>query len=397
MIKQGGAKAAAASINSTGTGLEGPYLASNYSRSSVKGIEHRFQALLDAIQSKSSAAVADYHLRDWTTYINSIKKNAMPRAFMRPPSSAVQGVSTPKTSIYRSSKKKQSAQDPTSSFSDGITGVAKPNSDQSSLIDGDTNLLNPLLQQISEEETYHKKTSNFDEPILFKHLTKNENDLLATAAMATANASSSSYVFPPPAAIPKKFISSTTSNGPLMNGFLRNDDTEGNAWLIEGGLTGVQGNTHTSNVKSPTSPTVSSRTSNTKANLEISKRGSNIPHITTKQQTLPPVPPPQHQQQPVADIPKTTITPPPEEGDKKIGVTPAAANHRNIANSILPPKKSVSNKKQKRKNKKSNNSQYSSGQVSPISSSESTDSQHEQSKYPKSSIDASWSITADVK
>lgn len=400
MIKQGGAAAASAHISSTGTGLGGSYLLPNQSRLSVKGIEHQFQALLTAIQAKSSAAVADYQLRDWFSYIDSAKKNAMPRVFMRPRTSDVKGVSTPKTSIYRSSKKHQPAQDPASLFSDGLTGVAKPNSDQGYEIDSDTSFLNSFLQRANDEETDNKKTSNFDDPIMFQHLTKDENELLTSAAIATANASSlsSSFIVSAPPAVPKKSISSSTNSEPLMRGFLRNDNSEDSDWLIQGGLTGVQRSHRTNNIKSPTSPTVSGHSSNASGgnHVEISKKASNVPHIITKQQALPPVPPPQHQQQPTTEIPKSTITPPPEDGEKKPTVTPAAENYHHIANPPPASKKSVNNKKVKRKNKRGANSQYSSGQVSPISSSESSNSQ-DQTKYPKSPIDASWGIAADVK
>lgn len=417
MIKQG----SAANIDSTGPGLGGSYLASSHGRLSIKGLEHRFQALLNALQSKSSAAVAEYRLRDWVAYIqestNSIKEGALPSVLKRSPSSGVRGVTTPKTSLYRTTKKEE--EDPANLFPNGLTGVAK--SDSETLL-SDSGLLNSLLQNRNEDEiaftneTY--KISNFSEahePIMFKYLTKEENNLLASAAQASLDAQSERLPV-----IPEKSVSTTSNNSPLMSGFLRSQESDDQDWNGSG-LTGVKSGDHKrskSPVPTPPKKDINKSTAHShshshshhheheheheheqkdKDNVTHHKNQKEQNHSKTKsdeknsanglkkhQETLPS--PPKHDiktnEESAAQILKeATITPPPEE---KI-------SSHTMKNTNSKKTQSANSKKVKNKNKND-----IPDQISPSRSSES--GQDKMSiKRSNSVIDTTWAIAADTK
>lgn len=367
MIKQG----TAANFDSTRPGLVGPYLTSSHGRLSVRGMEHQFQSLITALQSKSSAAVADYKLRDWVAYIqentNFIKESALPNMLKRSPSSGVRGVTTPKASIYRT---KAQEEDPAKLFPNGLTGVAKS---YSNAVMNDSSVLNSLLQKRTDDEiaftneTY--KISNFDEgqePTMFRNLTRDESNLLASAAKASFIADSDV----PPA--PKKSVSTVSNSGPLMSGFLRAQEADEPKWLTGGGLTGVKGSEKDTNISREISSSQRHEDDNDKivkqketsktSNAEEEQRGT-----IKRQESFPPLPksaPSKSNEENATEIFKeATITPPPEE---KI-TAQTTVNNKSSINTSSNKKVSANNKKVKRnKHKKT-----SLGQISPTSSSDS--------------------------
>lgn len=405
MIKQG----SAANIDPTGPGLVGSYLASSHGRLSIKGMEHQFQELLNALQSRSSAAVAEYRLRDWIAYIqestNSIREGALPNVLKRSPSSGVRGVATPKTSLYRSAKKEE--ENPANLFPNGLTGVAKS---ESETLLSDSSLLNSLLRNRNEDElaftneTY--KISNFSEahePIMFKHLTQEENKLLASAAQASLEAQSEKIP-----SIPEKTVLTSSDSGPLMSGFLRSQESDNQDWNGSG-LTGVKGSDHR-HIKSPTPTPPKKETSKSTAHhhehhheheekdntIHQKKRKEQNHSKTTSdekssgngmkkhQETLPS--PPKHdlhtnEENAIHILKEATITPPPEE---KI-------SSHTMKNTNSKKNQSANNKKVKSKNKN-----VESDQISPSRSSE-PGHEHITIKRSNSGIDTTWAIAADTK
>lgn len=405
MIKQG----SAANIDPTGPGLVGSYLASSHGKLSIKGMEHRFQELLSALQSRSSAAVAEYRLRDWVAYIqentNSIREGALPSVLKRSPSSGVRGVTTPKTSLYRSVKKEE--EDPAKLFPNGLTGVAK--SDSETLL-SDSSLLNSLLRNRNEDEiaftneTY--KISNFSEahePIMFKYLTPEENNLLASAAQASLE--TQSQKLPP---IPEKTVSTSSDSGPLMKGFLRSQESDDQDWN-SGGLTGVKGSDHKhikSPVPTPPKKDISKSTAHHHSHHHEHEEKDNTVHQKNRKEqnnskttsdekggtngmkkhheTLPS--PPKHdlhtnEESAVHIFKEATITPPPEEKISSHAVKNANGKKNQSAN----------NKKVKNKNKIEE-----SDQISPSRSSDSGQDVVTV-KRSNSGIDTTWAIAADTK
>lgn len=347
--------------------LKGSYLSKPSSPLSIKALEHRMQVLFSALQSKSSIA-AEYGIHDWVSYIqertNSIKEHALPRALRRP-NSIISGVTTPKSSMYRSTKVHD---DPSKLFPDGLTGVAKATSEAAMM---GTEFLSSLLRHgidpsDSKTRGMHgifgddSGDANIDQhhPILFSNLTT-ENP-----AITKENAAE----FPP---LPKASVSSTSStaastlnsnNESLMNGFLKSDDTSSHEWLAAG-LTGVQ--------KQP------------QEEPENIKKTSNIPVKQSQEETKQKAQQ-QQQQQPKQheEIPKASITPPPEEKPLTAPATTTIDNNKKAAVGATNNKKVKRNKNKKKK----------LGQVSPTSSS---DSSSYQEKISSNTNNLPWATTAE--
>lgn len=351
MIKQG----SVAHINSSGPGLGGSYLASSHGILSVKGIENRVEVLLSALQSKSSAVVNDYRLRNWVSYIQesteSIKNAAIPRGLMRPPTSFISGVTTPKASMYRSTKQ----EDPTTLFPDGITGIAKPGSENSI----GTNLSDSFFTIPSDDEILSSK-----ETFLFgikkdkqgqKYLQDPAEYETNSSILDTKSNESPQLV----ALTPKKSISTITSSNPLMNGFLKKE-VDAHNWLGDG-LTGVKGGSRSTNkpVRIPSS-TTSNAGSHTFNNFGTEKGNSEnassimVSDIPTKQSPPPPQLSQQTQEQ-TMEVPDSVITPPPEEKSAAYVTTPAASKNNPLNNA----------KKSKRKSKKAMSSTTSGSESGP--------------------------------
>lgn len=343
MIKQG----SVSHIDSTGPGLGGSYLASSHGILSPRGIENRVQNLLHALQSKSSAVVSDKRLRGWVSYVQegteSIKNsNIIPRGIISSPSTIIRGVTTPKASMYRSSKH----EDPATLFPEGLTGVAKP---ESEAMPTDPKLFDLYLRKeeeedredtISSKEAQHSDINEHREPTYIRVTAEKE---------PVSHFINDSFVAPKP----QKSVSTITSRSLFQDGFLK-DET--NDWPNEN-LTGVKN----SNTKKPTSSISSSSISPSssgsvssevgeKGNVDVSSK--NVTYIPTEQSP----PPPQLIQEGEVrsiEVPDSVITPPPEEKPATY-VTPSKSQ-------------TVNNKKTKAKSKKSK----PAGQTSPTSRSES--------------------------
>ncbi|GAA5800113.1 hypothetical protein HPULCUR_005535 [Helicostylum pulchrum] len=347
MIKQG----SVSNIDSTGPGLGGSYLASSYGLLSPRGIENRVQNLLHALQSKSSAVVSDKRLRGWVSYVQesteSIKNSSIiPRGIISSPSTIIRGVTTPKASMYRSSKH----EDPATLFPEGLTGVAKPESES---MPADPKLFDLYLRKeedgddmISSKEAQHSDTNQNYEPAYIRITEEKE---------PVSHFIDDSFVAPKP----QKSVSTITSRSLFQDGFLK-DETDD--WPNQS-LTGVKD----SNTKNPTSSasssslspsssgSVSSEVGGEKGNVDVSSK--NVTYIPTKQSP----PPPQLIQEGEVrsiEVPDSVITPPPEDKPATY-VTHSKSQTMN-------------NKKTKAKSKKSK----PVGHTSPTSRSESGQETH---------------------
>lgn len=352
MIKQG----SVANIDSTGPGLGGSYLASSHGLLSPRGIENRVQNLLHTLQSKSSAVVSDHRLRGWVSYVQesteSIKNSGIiPRGIISSPSSVIRGVTTPKASMYRSSKH----EDPATLFPEGLTGVAKPESESMPV---ESNLLNSLLRKgedgddmVSIKEAQHSDINEHREPTYIR-ITKEKEP--------ASHFIDDSFVAP----TPKKSISTITSNSLFQDGFLK-DETDD--WLNEN-LTGVKNSSTKKPAASVSSSSLSASSSGSgssevgeKGNVDVSS--NNVTYIPTKQSP----PPPQLIQEGEVrsiEVPASVITPPPEEKP---------------VNYVTPSKsQTINNKKTKAKSKKSK----PAGQNSPTGRSESGQETHTKDMNP---------------
>ncbi|KAG2195616.1 hypothetical protein INT47_005984 [Mucor saturninus] len=351
MIKQG----SVAHINSSGPGLGGSYLASKHSILSVKGIENRVEQLVSALKSKSSVVVNDYRLRNWVSYIQesteTIKNTAIPRSLMRPSTSVISGVTTPKASMYRSTKQ----EDPATLFPDGITGVSKPGSENPS----GPNLSESFFTTSSDDEILSSKETflfgtqkDESEP---KYL-QDSTDLVSSSMLDNKSDEFPQLVAP----TPKKSISSITSSKPLMNGFLKKE-SDAHDWLGEG-LTGVKGGSHSSSKSDKTPSFMDSNTSNSAfENIGMEKGNPEnassimVSEIPTKQSPPPPQilqPSPEKNR----EVPNSVITPPPEEKSVVYNTSAPAISKSNTLNNP---------KSQKRKTKKTMSSTTSGSESGP--------------------------------
>ncbi|KAI8071948.1 Caleosin related protein-domain-containing protein [Thamnidium elegans] len=339
MIKQG----SVANIDSTGPGLGGSYLASSHGLLSPRGIENRVQNLLHALQSKSSALVSDKRLRGWVSYVQegteSIKNSSIiPRGIISSPSSIIRGVTTPKASMYRSSKH----EDPATLFPEGLTGVAKPES-----MPTDPKVLNTYLRK-EEDDTISTKEA--------QHSDINEQTYIriTNEKEPVSHFIDDSFVAPKP----QKSVSTITSHSLFQDGFLK-DETDD--WPNQG-LTGVKnGNTKrpASSISSSSLSPSSSGSSEVgdKCNMDVSSK--NVAYIPTTQSP----PPPQLIQEGEVrsiEVPTSVITPPPDEKP----VTYVAPSN-------------INNKKTKSKSKKGK-----PGQTSPTGHSESGQETHTKERNP---------------
>jgi hypothetical protein len=347
----------------TESSLKGSYLLKPAGILSTKAVEQRLLSLYSILKSKSYEVTTEYHLQDWVSYIQDSTKtlnDALPRALKRP-TSIINGVTTPKPSTYKTNTKIHD--NPSELFPNGLTGVAKAESEASPM---GTDFLSSLLHQGSGDDSVGTRgllssSDEFDnnESITFRHLTTDDNASLTSAA---AKATSTSYRSMSPN--PTASSSASSINAPLMNGFLRQEESDNEC--IADILTGVQ-----------------------HENKEPKSLTETVEKTTNKQQQsqqLPTPPPkPDHHE----EVPKAAITPPPEEKplvelqtpEKPIPVPINTGNN----------KKQVNNKKVKRKNKNK------SGQISPISNSDSGQEQIPSNTIPNSPIDVSWAIAADAK
>lgn len=345
MIKQG----SVAHINSSGPGLGGSYLASSHGILSVKGIENRVEQLVSALQSKSSAVVNDYRLHNWVSYIQesteSLKNSAIPRGLMRPNTSVISGVTTPKASMYRSTKQ----EDPTTLFPDGITGVAKPGSENSIGPNLSDSFFTSDDEMPSGKETFLFGIKKVEiEKSYLQNPTEDED---SSSILGTNE--SPSFIAP----TPKKSISSITSSNPLMNGFLK-EESSAHDWLGEG-LTGVQGkaNKSTETLEKPPSSTTSNTSNDLRTEKGNSENASSImvSEIPTKESPPPPQLLQQTQEQNI-EVPDSVITPPPEEKPVAyITSTPAVSKSNPLNNP----------KKHRRKNKSTISSATSGSESGP--------------------------------
>ncbi|KAI9360499.1 Caleosin related protein-domain-containing protein [Pilaira anomala] len=326
LIKQG----SVAHIDSTGPSLGGSYLATSHGFLSPKGIESRMRGLLNAIQSKSSAAMANYHLHDWVSYVmestESIKNtNIIPRVIMRSPTSIIRGVTTPKSSMYKSTKH----ENPATLFPDGITGVAKPEGES---VSTDSTLLDSLLRNNDVNDVSEKEAQSTDiEEKAEQDYIKNSNNEEPKSHFINDD----SFVVP----TPKKSVSTITSNSLFQNGFLK-DETD--KWPNQS-LTGVKDSNIKKSEDSISSSSFST-VSNDDSNSEIREYG-NMENVSSKKIEQIPTkespPPPQltHKETRTVEVPISVITPPPEE--------------KSTDNSLHPKSQPVSGKKTtKAKNKK---------------------------------------------
>lgn len=324
----------------TENGLKGSYLSKPVGILSKKAVEQRLLLLYSTLQSKSYGAVNQYHLQDWFSYIQDGTKtlnNALPRALKRP-NSIINGVTTPKPSMHKPSSKIHD--DPSELFPEGLTGVAKIETESSPM---GTDFLSSLLHQGSGDDLVGTRgllstsdelnsMDSYRESIIFPKLTTNEGALLTST-----DSTLSSYQSASPNPTASSSISST--NESLMNGFLREESD--NEWLA-GGLTGVL----------PDSKDSMS---------EPVKKTTNKP----QQPHQMPTPPPQSDHH--EEVPKAAITPPPEEKspvELQTSEDPSSVPI-NPSNNNTKKQLPVNNKKVKRKNKNK------SGQISPISTSDS--------------------------
>ncbi|CEP07267.1 hypothetical protein [Parasitella parasitica] len=339
--------------------LKGSYLSKPSSPLSAKALEHKMRVLFSSLQSKSSIA-AEYGVNDWVSYVqertNSIKEHALPRVLQRP-TSIIKGVSTPKSSMYRSSKQHA---DPSMLFPDGLTGVAKATSEAAIM---GTEFLSSLLRHGTEPVDGKARGMHgifgddsgdaqieHHAPILFG------NDLTGEG---------SSKQKPAPKSSVSSASSSSMNKESLMNGFLKSDDTNSHEWLAAG-LTGVQ-QQHQQQQQQQQQ----------KAEPEDIKKTSNIP----AKQPQAPKQSAQDQQQTHEEIPKASITPPPEEK-----MMPAVDDNNSSSKTAAAPPATTSSNKKVKKNKKTK-----LGQVSPTSSS---DSSSFPEKTSSNTNDLSWA-TAD--
>lgn len=185
--------------------LKGAYLSKP---SHIKSLEHKIQVLLSTLQSKSSFA-SEYGLNEWVNYIqdttDSIKKHALRR-----PTHIVNGVSSPKASMYRKSK---AHQDPNELFPEGLTGVAKDT--------GGPNIITEdyLTSLLSGPEELN------GEPLMFRNLTKDDNQFVTSSGIIAVNATE----------IKRSPSDETLDSGYFMSSVLREDDDD-----TASSLTGVQ-------------------------------------------------------------------------------------------------------------------------------------------------------------
>lgn len=342
MIKQG----SVAHIDSSGPGLEGSYLAPKHGILSVKGIESRVEQLVSVVRSKSSQAVNDYRLRNWVSYIQesteSIKNTAIPRSLMRTSKSVINGVTTPKASMYRSTKQ----EDPTTLFPDGLTGVAKPGSENSI----GPNLSESFFTNRSDDEILSSKETflfgNQEAEHEQKYLQNPTEEL-----SGPSNVDSKPEEFPQLVApTPKKSISSITSSNPLMNGFLK-EEPDAHEWLSDG-LTGVKGGSQSSsdNIKNHDFEDLGTEKGNPENASSIM-----VSEIPTKQSPPPPQILQQNQEKNM-EIPNSVITPPPEEKSAVYATSAPAVSKSNPLNNP---------KSQKRKTKKTTSSTTSGSESGP--------------------------------
>lgn len=326
LIKQG----SVAHINSTGPSLGGSYLASSHGFLSPKGIESRMRGLLNAVQSKSSAAMSNYHLRDWVSYViestESIKNtNIIPRVIMHSPTSIIRGVTAPKLSKYNPAKH----EDPATLFPDGLTGVTKPKDES---VSTDSTLLDSLLRNNDVNDVSEKEAQSTDiEEKTGQDYIKNSNNEEPRSHFINDN----SFVLP----TPKKSVSTITSNSLFQNGFLK-DETD--KWPNQS-LTGVKDSNNKKSEGSISSSSISAF-SNDGSKSEIREHG-NMENVSSKKIEQIPTkespPPPQlaHEETRIIEVPISVITPPPEE--------------KSTDNTLHPKSQPISDKKTiKAKNRK---------------------------------------------
>jgi hypothetical protein len=351
--------------------LKGPYLSKPAGILSTKAVEQGLLSLYSTLQSRSYKVTSDYHLQDWVSYIQDSSKtinNALPRALKRP-TSIINGVTTPKPSSYKTNSKIPS--DPSELFPDGLTGVAKAECEVAPM---GTDFLSSLLHQgsaddslgtrglLSSSDMSDDSMDNGRESTIFHHLTSAENDLLTSAATHAASTSHQSMSPNPTAS-----SSTISTNAPLMNGFLREEESD-NEWLADG-MTGVQHETK----KTPKSP----------ANAPVVETAKKTTNKQPQQILTPPPQPDLHHE----EDSNAAITPPPEEKP----LVELQTSEKSIPAPIDTGNNKTNNKKVKRKNKNK------SGPISPISNSDSGQEHIPSNAIPQSPIDVSWSIAADSK
>jgi hypothetical protein len=362
--------------------LKGSYLSKHSNPLNAKSLEHRMQILFSTMQSKSSIA-AEYGINDWVSYIqertNSIKDHALPRAFRRP-NSIISGVTTPKSSMFRSTKVHD---DPSELFPDGLTGVAKATSEAAVM---GTEFLSSLLRHGTDSSDSKTRgmhgilgddsgDANIDQhhPILFSNL------MTVNPAITKENDAE----FPP---LPKASVSSTSStaastlnsnNESVINEFLKSDDANSHEWLVSG-LTGVQQPQEPENIKKTSNISVKQSQKETKQKAQDQQQQQQQQEQKQEEKKQ------QQKKQQHEEIPKASITPPPEEN---LHTNAAPATITIDSNKKVAVGATTNNKKVKRnKNKKKE-----LGQVSPTSS----DSSSYQENISSNTNNLSWATTAE--
>jgi hypothetical protein len=197
---------------------------------------------------------------------------------------------------------------------------------------------------------------------MFRHLTQNENNLPASTVKVSIIEDSD---VPP---VPKKTVS-TTSNSPLMSGFLKNQEADETTWL-----TGVKGSEQSTNSSSKNSSKSQKNKQDSLLQGEKQKDTSKVSNAKEDQKIVekledeelfPPLPEPAtktNEENTVNFFKEATITPPPEEK-----VAAQAGNNNNKSSMTSSKKTQSTNNKKVRRNK----DKKALGQISPTSSSDS--------------------------